>query len=208
MYMLVPLCFAVAICCVSVNVHAVELFAGGSLYRTNLDGDFINPQTSDYEFFPSLGIKSLDRYWGDTAFGYFFAFDLDSYKLERQDAIGLVTKEIITTSMSGHYLYFTPTVFYDFTRHSKSDWSVKVGVGVGAGYLTTDGTLMVNTPPGPRVEQIKGSDFSYSTGIIIRYEYKNLFIQAKEYTPFATIDGLELELQLAVFTVGYKYAFD
>ena len=88
-----------------------------------------------------------------------------------------------------------------------SDWSVKVGLGLGVGYLSMDGTIMVNTPPGPRVEQFDGSDLSYSTGIIIRYEYKNMIIQAKEYTPFATIDGLEMELQLPIFTVGYKYSF-
>jgi len=183
------------------------MFVGASITWASLDGDLINPQQSDNEVFLSLSLKLLDRYWGESAWGYYIAFDLDSYETNRADEIGLVTKQIINTSISGNYLYATPTIFYNLTRSVTSDWSVKVGLGLGVGYLSMDGTMMVNNPPGPRVEQFDGSDISYSTGIFIRYEYKDMIIQAKEYTPFATIDGFEVELQLPVFTVGYKYSF-
>ena len=190
-----------------VSISAAEMFVGASITRANLDGDFINPQQSENEVFLSLSLKLMDRYWGDSGWGYYLAFDMDSYKTNRSDVIGLGPTVTINTSISGNYLYATPTIFYNFTRSVPSDWSVKVGLGLGVGYLSMDGTIMVNTPPGPRVEQFDGSDLSYSTGIIIRYEYKDMIIQVKEFTPFATIDGIEMELQLPVFTVGYKYSF-
>lgn len=185
--------------------NATEVFVGASLNWANLDGPNINPQDSDRKIDLSLSVKSLDKYWGGSSIGYYFEFGIDTYDVERHDEWGLVTKQIIKTSTSGEYLYITPTVFYNFARNRSSDWSLKVGVGIGFGYLSLDGTIIVNRQSGPSIESVHGSDLSYSTGVIFRFEYKNLFIEAKEFKPTGKIDGLDLELQLPVFTVGYRF---
>ena len=189
-----------------VCINAAEVFIGASVNWTNLDGKNINPQSSDKKLNLALSAKSLDRYLEETSVGYFFELGLDTYDVERLDEWGLVTKQKIFTSTSGEYWYFTPTIFYDFTKNRSSNWSFKVGFGAGISYFSIDGTMVVNRLSGASIETIKGSDFSYSTGVIFKYEYKNLVIQAKEFTPKGKIDGLDLELQLPVITVGYKFA--
>lgn len=189
--------------------HAIEAFAGVSVNWALLDADpnrLINDQQSDRKLTLDLSIKSLDNYWKDTAFGYYLEFGLNTYKVERHDIWGLdpAPKEHIYTSTSGEYLHLTPAIFYNFNRNGSPDWSFKIGAGIGIGYLSADGTIIVNQPT-LAFKSINGSDFGYSLGVIIRCEYKNLVLQAKEFTPYGHIDGLDLELQLPVITVGYKH---
>ena len=190
------------------NTHAADYFLGISVNQAHLEdaeGSSINPQSSDREFNPSFVAMYLDNYWGKSAAGYYVEFGIDTYTVERHDVWGLAQDEDVYTSTSGEYFYLVPIVFYDFNKNGSPDWSFKVGVGAGIGYFTIDGTIVANRPSGTAVEHIQGSDFSFTTGVVIEYGYKNFVIRAKEFLPKGDIDGLNLELQLPSIAIGYRF---
>lgn len=199
---------AIAVSIFPCSGYAMEAFAGISVNGAHLDanpGRTIHDQESDLRLDLALSIKSLDNYWDKSSFGYYIEFGLDTYKVKRHDVWGIAPAplEHIYTSSSGEYLYLTPAIFYNFNKDESADWSFKIGAGLGIGYLSIDGTILVNQPV-LAIEPIHGSTFGYSTGVIIRYAYKNLVIQMKQFTPNGNIDKFELELQLPVITIGYK----
>lgn len=188
--------------------NSAELFLGISVNQAHLEddeGSSINPQESDKDFNLSFAARSFDSFWGKSKAGYYFEFGIDTYTVEDHEVWGLVEKEDIYTSTSGEYFYLVPIAFYEFNKSGSPNWSFKVGVGAGIGYLTIDGTVIANRPTGTAVEHINGSDFSFTTGLVIKYEYKNFVIQAKEFIPKGTINGLNLELQLPSIAIGYKF---
>ena len=191
-------------------VDAAELFLGISVNQAHLEddeGSSINPQESDKDFNLSFAARSFDSFWGNSKYGYYIEFGIDTFTVEDHTVWGLEgqPKEYIDTSTSGEYFYLVPIAFYEFNKSSSPNWSFKIGVGAGIGYLTIDGTVIANRPTGTAVEHINGSDFSFTTGLVIKYEYKNFVFQAKEFIPKGTIDGLNLELQLPSIAIGYKF---
>ena len=191
---------------ISTTAHAEEGYIGISFGWVNVDGDDLNPLQSDVKLGLSLAAKSQEKYLTDSYFGYFIEYGLDTYEAERADEIGLVATQTINTSISGLYLHYTPTFFYDFTKGSAVDWSFKIGVGLGISYFTVDGTMIINNPS-PAVQSLDDEAVGISKGIFFRYEYKNLLIQAKENMPTGKIHGVDMELQMPLITFAYKYDF-
>lgn len=202
------LILAISLVYFPICANAAELFLGISVNQAHLEddeGSSINPQESDKDFNLSFAARSFDSFWGKTKTGYYLEFGIDTFTVEDHTVWGLVEKEDIYTSTSGEYFYLVPIAFYEFNKSGSPNWSFKVGVGAGIGYLTIDGTVIANRPAGTAVEHINGSDFSFTTGLVIKYEYNNFVFQAKEFTPKGTIDGLNLELQLPSISIGYKF---
>ena len=188
------------------TAHAEEATIGVSFGWVNFDGDNINPLQSDVKIGLSLAVKSWGKYLEDSRFGYYFEYGLDTYEAENTNEWGLVNTQTINTSVSGFYLHYTPTFFYDFTKGSSADWSFKIGAGLGISYFTVDGTMIFNQPS-PVVQRVNDDAIAISKGIVFRYETKNIVIQAKEYMPTGKIQGVEMELQLPLITIAYKYDF-
>ena len=96
-------------------------------------------------------------------------------------------------------------VFYSFNHEENANWDFKIGAGVGLSYLRAKGSMIVNDPNGAEVKSIDGSDFSYAQGIIISYEYKRFITQIKSFQSRGTINGIDLNLHLPTFAMGYLF---
>jgi len=190
------------------HVSAAEVFLGISVNQAHLEddaGSSINPQESDKNFNLSFAARSFDKFWGKSKAGYYFEFGIDTFTVEDHEVWGLMATEDIYTSTSGEYFYLVPVAFYEFNNNYSRDWSLKIGVGAGIGYLSIDGTIIANRPSSVAVEYIRGSDFSFTTGLVIKYEYKDFVFQTKLFMPKGTINRLNLELQLPSIAIGYKF---
>ena len=190
--------------------HAIDTYVGVSVTRAQVQ-NLVDSLRGDTEIELSLSAKTLDSYLGESSFGYYLELGVDTYNVERHSTaynwfLGIY--EDLHTSVSGEYLYVTPTIYYDFSRRRSSNWSLKLGIGVGLSYLTAEGSFTRNQVPVEipgGVSSVDGSDFGYSAGVFLRYEYKNWLLQTKLFMPQADIDGVELKLELPTITVGYKF---
>ena len=145
-----------------------------------------------------LSVKSFDNYFENTSFGYFIELGLGTYTVDK------ATGNYSTSQANGEYWYLTPTLFYDFAKAGNNDWSLKVGLGLGAGYLTIDGSIIMDAPGVPS-RSVDGYNYNVSVGIFLAYEYKNWVVQFKEYTPSASIEGIDFIVELPTFMIGYRF---
>lgn len=159
--------------------------------------------TSEKDLGLVLSVKSMDSYFTNSSFGYYIEFGMDSYAFNRNVLSG---SGEVNTRLEGRYWHLTPTVFYDFFKRSPGDWSIKIGAGLGIGYITADGLVMIEGPGLP-IKAIDGNDFDTSIGIILKFTYKHWVFLAKEYTPSAKIDGVDFKIELPTFIVGYRFDF-
>lgn len=187
--------------------YAAQTFIGVSTNWALLKGEerstgyHVMEMTSDKDLKPALSVKSMNMYFTNSSFGYFIESGIESYSLHRNVYPGSVA---VKTRLEGQYLYLTPTAFYDFIKGNPGHESFKIGVGLGIGYLTADGKVMIN---GPEIDirTIDGKNFGTSIGLILEYTYENWVFIAKEYTPGATIDGIDFIIELPTFMVGYRF---
>ena len=186
------------------SAYSAEIFIGASWHWARLKGEekstnvhILEPVSND-EIEISLALKSLDKYFSDSAFGYFYELGYDTYDLEGENNINPFNENITTRS-----IHFTPTVFYEFTKGFGVNWSLKIGLGVGLGYIDMDGQVISGSTP----VVINDAVFGYSTGLLFRLEYKNLVFIAREYIPNVDINGFDLKLELPVITAGYRFYF-
>ncbi|MDH3975428.1 MAG: hypothetical protein OEV42_14205 [Deltaproteobacteria bacterium] len=184
------------------STYAAQPFIGVSTNWALLKGEEkstgydVAEMNSDEELEPALSVKSLNNYIANSSFGYFVEFGIESYSLSGSGEDN--------TGIDGEYLYLTPTVFYDFLKNSSGDHSFKIGAGFGLGYMSAEGRVMVEGPGLP-IKTIDGKDFGTSIGLMLEYKYKNWVFQAKEYTPGATIDGIDFIIELPTFILGYRF---
>jgi len=194
---------------ISMPASAQEGYVGVSVGQIRIDneGQDFNPLQSRVKYGLSFLAKSRDDYLEDSQFGYIFEYGLDTYKAERATIWGLPgSTQTINTSVSGYYLHFTPTLFYDFTKGSSTDWSFKTGIGLGVSYFTVNGTMIFNKPF-VAVRQVNDGSLGFSKEILFRLENKHVVIQLKETMPTGKIQGVDMQLQMPLLTVAYKFEF-
>ncbi|MDH3974619.1 MAG: hypothetical protein OEV42_10115 [Deltaproteobacteria bacterium] len=188
--------------------YAAQTFIGVSTKWVHLKGKErstgyeVVDMTGDTDQGLVLAVKSMDNYFANSSFGYFIELGIDSYAVDRNVTSG---SEVVHTKLEGYYLYLTPTLFYSLFKGNPNDWSLKMGAGLGIGYITADGLVKMDEGPGLPARSIDGKDHDISFGIIMEYTYKNWVIQAKEYTPGATIDGIDFKIELPSVIVAYKF---
>jgi hypothetical protein len=119
-----------------------------------LDFDVSDSDESDFNgtltegmyttFFLSLG--SPYRYFSESSnFGFYFEFGLSNFKMDSQE-VG--SDEVdLGTSARGNYIYITPLVFYNFGDKNPKKHSLKLGLGVGIGYLKSEGDIVFTDDP-------------------------------------------------------------
>ena len=187
--------------------YAAQTFIGVSANWARLKGEErstgydVAEMYSDEDLEPALSVKSMNRYFTNSSFGYFIESGIESYSLHRNVLSG---SEAVKTRLDGQYFYLTPTVFYDFIKGSPGHKSFKIGAGFGMGYLTADGKVKIEGPGLP-IRNIDGKSFGTSFGLMLEYSYENWVFIAKEYTPGATIDGIDFIIELPTFILGYRF---
>jgi len=136
----------------------VEKYENGSIVS---DGKL----KSETDYSPFINIGSPYRYFGKTKFGYNIQLTYSSFNVDKQE-IGNDELKDHGTSANGYFIYGMPVFFYNvgdkYLNNGKGK-SIKFGVGVGLGYLVTDGDIILeNTKDGSQEDH----SFDYRTDLV------------------------------------------
>ncbi|HKI62466.1 MAG TPA: hypothetical protein VKA31_09255 [Mariprofundaceae bacterium] len=158
---------------------------------------------------PSITLKTRERYFGDSNFGYTAEAMAWYMRLNRQK-VGRNEVDL-GTSARGYFAYLTPSIYYRFgDRYSMESpgWMTTVGVGLGVGYLNVKGTMMTTgTTPGT-LQNINYSGFGASTGLFIEVMKSNWFLRLSSFGPALNNGSLKLELSDTSIKIGRRFSLD
>lgn len=158
---------------------------------------------------PSITLKTRERYFGDSNFGYTAEAMAWYMKLDRQK-VG--SNEVdLGTSARGYFAYLTPTVYYRFgDRYSmdSSGWMTTIGLGVGVGYLNVQGTMLTTGTTPSRLEKINHVGFGASTGLFVEVMKNRWFLRLTSFGPVTKNGSINLELNDTSIKIGRRFNFD
>jgi hypothetical protein len=149
---------------------------------------------------PQFVLKTRDRHFGESSFGWFVDFGEGYVRGDRQRDVDL------GTTLSAVYWQLTPTVFYDFNRGAPVDAShFRAGFGLGLGYMDISGDVILTNEPGQPRRTYKEEKYTYSLGIFLEYSKSDWLFQIKHYGPQARSDGVRFSSENLTLVFGRRF---
>jgi len=158
---------------------------------------------------PSVALKTRERYFGDSNFGYTAEMMAWYMKMKHQKTGG---KQLdLGTSASGYFAYLTPTLYYRFgDKYSMEspDWLATIGIGIGVGYLNVRGTMITTETTPSQLQRLDRVGFGLSTGLFIEVMKNRWFLRLTNFGPILTSGASKLELRDNSIKLGRRFKFD
>lgn len=123
---------------VGVSLNSID-FDVGSEGNTDPYGTL----SEDFSYSPYIILGSPYKYAGESDFGGLMEYSFSGFNLSRQEVGGELVD--LGTSVTGYYVFITPTVFYSFfgqDTNNKYDQTLVMGMGLGLGYLKAEGDII------------------------------------------------------------------
>lgn len=158
---------------------------------------------------PSVSIKTKERYFGDSNFGY-TAEAMAWYMRMNRQKVGKNTVDL-GTSARGYFAYLTPTLYYRFgDKYSmqSSHWMTTVGLGIGVGYLNVNGTMMTTGITPSTLQRIDDVGFGVSTGLFVEVMKNQWFLRFASFGPALNNGSMNLQLSDTSIKFGRRFDFD
>ncbi|MDX8406978.1 MAG: hypothetical protein R8L58_01185 [Mariprofundaceae bacterium] len=196
------------------SAYALTFDLGGSVSQASLALRAVNNNARLAEMvdraslWPSVSLKTRERYFGDTHFGYSAEMFAWYMRMNRQKVNGQELN--LGTSAKGYFAYLTPTVYYRFgDKYSmESDgWMTTLGIGLGVGYLNVKGTMLTTEITPQRLQAIDGVGFGFSSGLFAEVMKKRWFVRLTNYGPILRKGSLKLDLRYNSITLGRRFEF-
>ena len=161
---------------------AFEVGLGASISNKFLtiftaDGKEIASLQDDSHLWPYLTIKSEDKYFGDSSFGYFY------YGWYSQASVNKIKDhpdQGLPSSVNLEFLYAGATVFYMFGDRlvTKNNGHTQHAIGIGAGWGASriDGTVDAAYTSTGVTENINSNLTGNSANIFYRYMWGEMFL--------------------------------
>lgn len=167
----------------------------------------IAQMTSDVKYFPTISLLSDEYYFSkESNFGIHLQFDWSIFKADKQE-LGENNAGIdLGTSISGYALSGVPVVFYHFNRHNPNEWNVKLGTGVGVGYLKLNGDYQVTDVTHSeygKKKQASMDEIGLAVGVYLEVNKRNHIISIYNFSPINYTGNSQFE-EYNVF-LSYKY---
>jgi len=157
-------------------------------------------------FLPSLSARSENNYINpDSDWGYFLESNIGYYHVNRQVVNDKTIK--LGTKLSGLYWDLTPTIFYNFGSKTGEGWGFKTGLGIGAGYLSVSGNVVLTELTGQPVASYDDHGYGFTVGLFFEAIKDDLFFQIKAYGPDIKLGNEELQLANIKLTFGKTFTF-
>ncbi|MDX8404283.1 MAG: hypothetical protein R8K54_07745 [Mariprofundaceae bacterium] len=195
--------------------HALTLDLGVSISQPSLkiksaSNDTVLAEMVDKaSIWPSVALKTKERYFGDSNFGYTAEVMAWYMKLNQQKVGG---EEVsLGTSVRGYFAYLTPTLYYRFGDKygmESSGWMTTIGLGVGVGYLNVKGTMITTGTNPNRLERVDDVGFGASTGLFVEIMKNKWFLRLTNFGPILNSGSLNLELRDNSIKFGRRFNFD
>lgn len=200
-----------AVCIPAASAFEVGLGASASkkyLNVFNADGKEIAALEGDSGLWPHLSIKSEDRYFGDSSFGYFF------YGWYTQDAVDKVkdhTDRVLPSRINLSFLYAGATAFYVFGNKliTKDNGHSQHAVGIGAGWGASkiNGTIPAAFTSTGVDEKIDSNLTGTSANIYYRYLWEEMFLLFDASTVQVNNGARKYETTESSITLGRYFDF-
>lgn len=158
---------------------------------------------------PSVSLKTKERYFGDTNFGYSVDAMAWYMRLNRQKVGG--SEVDFGTSAKGYFAYLTPTVYYRFgDKYSmdSSGWMTTIGLGLGVGYLNVKGTMMTTGTTPSTLQPINEVGIGLSTGLFVEVMKSRWFLRFASFGPALNNGSMNLQLSDTSIKIGRRFRFD
>lgn len=153
--------------------------------------------TNDLLVLPDIGVETAARYPGDGGWGYRFVASAGYFDMDTQE-VGSSDRDL-GTDARGYYLYAMPVGFYDFARASGGR-ALRAGLGLGAGYLHSDGDILLTGKPGQPRQSVRLADLAPAYGLFLEYDAAQWSYQLSAYSPEVTEGNFEYNL----FDIGIR----
>lgn len=199
--------------CLPVTAWPFEVGIGASFSKKYLniftaDGKEIAALEGDSGLWPHISIKSEDRYFGDSSFGYFF------YGWYTQDAVDKVKDHrdrVLPSRVNLSFLYAGATAFYAFgNKHITKDNGHSqhaIGIGAGWGASKINGTVPAAYTSTGVTEQIDSNLTGTSANIYYRYLWEEMFLIFDASTVQVNNGARKYETTESSITIGRYFDF-
>ncbi len=163
--------------------------------------------TSDIKYYPTVSLLSDEYYFSkDSNVGVQLQFDWSIFKVDKQEVGGNDTGIDLGTSISGYALSGVPVLFYHFNRHNRNEWNVKLGTGLGLGYLKLKGDYQITDVTHPdysKKKQVSMDGVGLAVGVYLEANKGNHVISVYNFSPVTQSGNSQLEEYN--FFLSYKY---
>lgn len=168
--------------CLSASAWSFEVGVGASFSNKYLnvftnDGKEIAALEGDSGIWPYLSIKTEDKYFGDSSFGYFY------YGWYSQAAVNKIKDHpdrVLPSSVDISFLYAGATAFYILgnKKVTKNNGHTQHAIGLGAGWGASkiEGTIPAVYTSTGITENISSSLTGSSANIFYRYLWDEYFV--------------------------------
>lgn len=170
--------------------------------------ELIAEMDGDFQTTPSLSLRSEQNYFGNSDFGYFYQLDGSLFDISEQNIDG--TNSDVATSIEGYSLFAVPTLYYHFNADS-DNWSQKIGIGFGVGYVNMSGTFKITKSSHPNYNQIKTVDVDavdMAVGIFIEISNDDHSFVLQNFSPSVSDDNFEYMQHNVEMIYRYKFSLD
>jgi hypothetical protein len=192
---------------------AFEIGVGASVSKKYLNvfnesGAELAGLEGDSGLWPYLSIKTEDKYFGDTSFGYFY------YGWYTQDAVDKVkdhADRVLPSRVNLAFLYAGATVFYAFgnklitSQNGQSQHAVGIGAGWGASKIY--GTIPAEFTNTGLTEAIDSNLTGTSVNIFYRYLWGEMFLMFDASTVQVKNGNRRYDTTESSFTLGHYFDF-
>ena len=189
-----------------------RLTAGVTLHSIDFsvstkDSGTLGTLSEDFSYAPFIFLGSPYRYFGDSNWGGYMEYGFSGFRLNQQ----LVNDELVDlgTSVTGWHVFVTPNFFYNFgDKHAyvNQGYSLKIGVGVGAGYVNASGDVILTETTQQRHE-FDVSGLGLGISIVADLRWRDLMLRASSGGAETVKSGLGYETFDFSFDIGYVYEF-
>ncbi|MGR5149477.1 hypothetical protein ACQKP8_23395 [Photobacterium alginatilyticum] len=163
--------------------------------------------TSDITYFPTVSLLSDEYYFSkDSNVGVQMQFEWSIFKADKQEVGENDTGIDLGTSISGYALSGVPVLFYHFNRHNPNEWNLKLGTGLGLGYLKLKGDYQITDVTHPdygEKKQANMDEVGLAVGVYLEANKGNHIISVYTFSPVTQSGNSHFEEYN--FFLSYKY---
>ncbi|KDM89877.1 hypothetical protein [Photobacterium galatheae] len=164
--------------------------------------------TSDYQLFPTVSLISDPYYFSDdTNFGVQFQVDWSYFKADQQALKNSASSVDLGTSIKAYAITAVPVVFYQFNRHAAKDWNIKLGAGLGMGYLDLTGNYRITNTEAEsgEIRKVNKNGLGMAINIYLEGNVGNHMLLLYNFSPILSDQTNDFQEHNVV--VAYKYRF-
>ena len=202
---------------ISTSLHAIDFLIGINAYNKKLTIEDNNLGMSDIAMFkteasiaPSFSIRTKPSYINKSKWGYFYQFDWSIFEMDKQiinaDEENLLDYQ---TEVYGYSVFAVPTIYYHLNKKTDG-WSVKIGAGLGLGWLAIQGNYEVTRVDHPDYgtkKEIAIKGLNLSAGIFLELMNKHHSLILQDYIPTVTDDDFQYGQQNVDLMYRYIFSF-